>query len=108
MMDQIITEILKAEEKANEGISEASIKADQMKDAIEVPQDELFDKKITNCKEEAKKIRESAKQTASEESKKIMEECENELPALESKARKHMRKAVEKIVEEIFHGDVTT
>jgi vacuolar-type H+-ATPase subunit H len=92
MMDQIIKEILKAEEKANEGISEASMKAEQMKDTIEVPQDELFDKKIATCKEEAKIIRESAKQNASEESKKIMEECENELAVLESQARKHMRK----------------
>ena len=106
MMDPIIREILKAEEKANAEISEASIKAEQMKDTIKVPQDELFDKKIATCKEEAKIIRESAKQTASEESKKIMEECENELPELESRARKHMHKAVETIVKDIFHGDV--
>lgn len=43
-MDPIIREILKMEEKANEKISEASIKAEQMKDTIKVPQDELFDK----------------------------------------------------------------
>lgn len=108
MMDQIIKEILKAEEKANEGISDASMKAERMKDTIEVPQDELYDKKIGVCKEEAKTIRESAKQTALEESKKIMEECEDELVALESQARKHMRKAVETIVKGILNGDVKT
>ena len=54
MMDPIIREILKMEEKANEKISAASIKAEQMKDTIKVPQDELFDKKIATCKEEPK------------------------------------------------------
>ena len=107
-MDQIIEEILRAEEKADKEISDASIKAEQMKDAIQVPQDELFDKKIAACKEEAKKIRESAKQKASEESKKIMEECENELAELESRAGKNMRNAVETIVEEMLRGDFKT
>ena len=107
-MDQIIKEILEAEEKANEGISEASMKAEQMKDTIKVPQDELYDKKIEACKEEAKTIRESAKQTALEESKKIMEECENELAILESRAMKHMHKAVEAIMKKILYGVVKT
>ncbi len=108
MMDQIIKKILEAEEKANEGISEASIQAEQMKDTIKVPQDELYDKKIDACKEEAKTIRESAKQTASDESKKIMEKCEEELAALESQATKQMPKAVETIMKEILYGDVNT
>lgn len=107
-MDQIIKEILEAEEKANEGISEASMKAERMKDTIKVPQDELHDKKIAACKEEAKTIRESAKKTASDELKKIMEECEDELADLESQAREHMSKAVETIVKGILHGDVKT
>jgi vacuolar-type H+-ATPase subunit H len=108
MMDQIIKAILEAEEKANVGISEASMKAERMKDTIKVPKDELYDNKLAGCKEEAKKIRESAKKTASDESKKIMEECENELAELESHARKHMHKAVETIVKRILYGDVIT
>ncbi|WP_455369470.1 hypothetical protein [[Eubacterium] cellulosolvens] len=104
-MDPIIKEILKAEEKANEEISEASIKAEQMKETIQIPEDELFDKKIASCKEEAKKIRESAKQKASNESNKIMETCEAELAKVESLAGKNMRSAVEMILKDVLSGD---
>lgn len=104
MTDEIITAILKAEEQAAREISEASTQADQIRESANASQDDIFDSMVASCKKEAEASRESARQKALERSKKIMDECENEVAKLRAIDEKTLMKAAELALSEILSG----
>lgn len=102
MVDEIIVAILKAEEQANQRISEANIEADKIREESGTSHDDIFDRIVDSCKKEAEQSRQQAKQRASERVKKIMSECDSEVVKLRVLDQKTLMKAVEMVFKEII------